>query len=176
MKYLLLLFLAGCPINREKFDRTPNGWHVHWEDQGTESTGLHTKAQLLALFDSSMERAIDECATQMNRTPQEIRSRAKDYDTLYTLVDNAWFEVNGGSVDAPDAAFAAGCVYGRHNLTVAFYSLKSVPNGTAIPTDSPSWTIHAGIAHPNSTFYGEEVDGQQFPALGFELTHYWGNP
>lgn len=176
---LVTLVLPACliPSSKDKYDRTPNGWHVHWKDQGTLATGLHDKTQLLALFDAAMARGIDECAALMNQPATAVYDRAKDYDTLYTLVDNAWFRVDGsGSADSPTASYASGIVYGRSNLTVAFYSLHSLPNGTPLPADAPAWTVHAGVDHPDQTYFGEEVDGQQYPALGYELTHYWGNP
>ncbi len=162
---VLTLLLGGCwQPGKKHHDRTPAGWEVKWEEQGTISTGLHTREQLYSLFDAAMVRGCAESDATMKLPAGTSMSRAKRYETLYTLVDNAWFPVGDG--------FAAGCVYGRHNLSVAFYSLKSVPNGT--PIIAPPWTLHQGIAHPDQTFYGEEVDGEQYPALGHELAHMNG--
>lgn len=164
--FLLLLPLGCANLNREKYDRTPNGWHVHWEDQGTLVTGIHNKVELYNLFDAAMSRAITECANQMGLSESDVYNRARDYDTLYSLVDNAWFQAVGGG-------YAGGEVIGRHNVTVAFYSLSSVPNGD--PFTAPPWTIHQGVDHPDRTYFGVEVDGEQYPTLGHELTHMNGN-
>lgn len=176
MKYLLyffttLLFFVGCsvPGGRDKFDRTPGGWHVHWLDQGTESTGLHTKAEILSLFDAAMERSFPECATHVGLPESYVRKAIHDRDALYTLVDNAWFAVGLGSSDAPNAVYASGLTEGRTHVTVAFYNLTSLLNGSTFPPEAPSWTFHAGIAHPDRTYFGVELDGLQYPALGYEL-------
>ncbi len=88
---LLLLTGNGCHP-REKYDRTPAGWHVHWEEQGTLTTGLHDKRQLYVLFDAAMERSLDECAARVNLPRGYVASKIRSNDALYTLIDNFYFQ------------------------------------------------------------------------------------
>jgi hypothetical protein len=175
MRYLILivpsLLLFGCPLNREKYDRTPAGWHVHLEDQGTIGTGLHDKAQLFALFDAAMERALDECAVKVGLDRGYCRSRIRKNDALYTLVDNFYFPVAPGSADAPTATFASGCTYNRYETTVAFYNKAAgtPADPSLVPPTAPSWTLKPSTTAPGLVYWGEERPGEQYPALGYEL-------
>jgi hypothetical protein len=164
----VLLLLAGCKP-REQYDRTPMGWHVHWEDQGTLVTGLHTKLQLFNLFDAAMERSFDECSARLNIPRAAVASTIKRNDALYELVDNFYFAVDPGSADAPDAVYASGITYNRVEVKVAFYSKFG---GTSTPPaysyDVPPWTVKQGPT-TGLWYWGAEADGQQYPALGYEL-------
>lgn len=171
MKYAwLLLLLTGCPLNREKFDRTPNGWHVHWLDSGTIATGLHTKPELFALFDAAMERSFPECAAKVGLPESYVRSKIRENDALYTLVDNFYFPIVDGipAVDAPSALFASGETLNRLEVWIAFYNkAPPVDFRAQVPKTAPPWTIKAGVSLP-VWYYGEELDGMQYPALGYE--------
>jgi hypothetical protein len=161
---------AGCklPGARDKYDRTPNGWHVRWKDQGTESTGLHTKAEILALFDSAMERAIPWCANYVGLDVGYVRSTIKKRDALYTLHDDSIFPAPLGSEDAPTQVWCSGLTWGRSFTEVAFYLWVSV-DPAAVPVDAPVWTIHQNPNHADKTIYGVEQAGNEFPALQYEL-------
>lgn len=165
---LLVIALAGCSVlNREKYDRTPAGWHVHWLDQGTLTTGLHSKAQLYELFDASMDRALLECATKVNLPTGYVINTIRDRDALYELHDNFYFAVAPGSADAPTAVYASGITYNRYLTGVAFYN-KAGP-ATNAPTDVIPWTIKASTSFPGQVYWGVETDGEQYPALSYEL-------
>ncbi len=169
---VLTLLLGGCklPGSRDTFDRTPNGWHVHWVDQGSLARGAHSKGQVLELFDAAMERSFPECALKVGLPEAYVRKTIKERDALYTLVDNFYFAVDPGSADAPDAVYATGCTYGRTHTTVAFYnkSLSGVVDPATIAPQVLPWTIKyspkAGL-----WYWGFEMDGDQYPALGYEL-------
>lgn len=172
MRYLLLLLilLGGCMLKREQYDRTPRGWHVHWVDQGTITTGLHSKFELMLLFDAAMERSMPECAAKVGLPESYVRGKISDNDALYTLVDNFYFPIVDGipAVDAPTAKYAAGETLSRIETYVAFYN-KQGPVVPPIPVAGPQWAQHISASFPGQVYYGSEVDGDQYPALGYEL-------
>lgn len=172
MKYAwLLLLLTGCPLNREKFDRTPNGWHVHWIDSGTIATGLHTKPELFALFDAAMERSFPECAAKVGLPESYVRSKIRENDALYTLVDNFYFPIVDGipAVDAPSALFASGETLNRLEVWVAFYNKKGPDLPVNVPIVSPPWVRRDSTTYPGQVFWGMQDPLNEYPALGYEL-------
>lgn len=177
---LTLLLLSGChlPWDREQYDRTPNGWHVHWKEQGTITTGLHSRLELYSLFDAAMERSFPECAAKVGLPESYVRSKIRKNDALYTLVDDFFFKVEGGpAVDAPNALYATGETEDRIEVIIAFYDKDQDtslnPDGAVtpamVPVSAPSWSLKASTKYPGLVYYGIELDGQQYPALGYEL-------
>lgn len=182
MKHLLpvlvLALLAGCPLSREKYNRTPGGWHVHWQDQGTVATGIHSPLELFVLFDQAMAQAIPWCANYVNLPADYVAHKLRDNDALYTLVDDFFFPVPYGSAsDAPTATAATGETFDRIEVEIAFwnrdrdYTLN--PDGavtpTMVPATAPSWTLKASVKYPGLVYYGVEIPGSEYPALGYEL-------
>jgi hypothetical protein len=172
-KTLALLFLAslgfGCPL-REKDDRTPAGWKVKWHEQGTLSLGLHDKAQLYALFDAAMDRGIQEVQTGWGFDAGYVRHKLRENDALYHLVDNFYFPVIGGPpVDVPDAKYASGETLDRFEVYIAFYDKQGPDDPANVPAASPGWTLKDSTSYPGKVYWGMELDGQQYPATGYEL-------
>jgi hypothetical protein len=169
VKYLALslLLLTGCPI-KKKGDRTPNGWLVSWEEEGTISTGLHTRLELYTLFDAAMERAFPWVATKVGLPESYVRHKIKDNDSIYYLRDDSIFQVDPGSTDAPNAVWASGLTLGRTHTRVAFYEWVSV-DPSAVPVTAPVWTIHPNPNHADKTIYGDDQAGNEFPALNYEM-------
>ncbi len=57
-------------------------------------------------------------------------------------------------------------------MSVAFYNKQ----GPALPADVPPdalstlpWTLKPSTSYPGQLYWGAELDGQQYPALGYEL-------
>jgi hypothetical protein len=168
-----LLLLTGCnlPWDREKYDRTPAGWHVHWLERGTLEAGLHSRLQLYQLFDAAMERSFPECATKVGLPESKIRSTIRENDALYTLVDSFYFNDIGQPTDANGTTTASGETLDRFEVYVAFFN-RDAPgpvDPNAVPVDAPSWTIKPSVSFPGKVYYGEEDLGNQYPALGYEL-------
>ena len=165
---LVLLLLIGCPLTKKKGDRTPNGWLVSWEEEGTISTGLHTRLELYTLFDAAMERAFPVCAAKVGLPESYVRHKIKDNDSIYYLRDDSIVQAEPGSADAPNAVWASGVTYGRTHTRVAFYEWVSV-DPAAVPVDAPVWTIHQNPNHADKTIYGADQAGNEFPALVYEI-------
>jgi hypothetical protein len=168
---ILALCLSGCPLKDKKADRTPNGWRVKWKEQGTLTTGLHTQAEVYALFDAAMERSFPECAAKVGLPEGYIRSVIQDRDALYTLVDNFYWYVGPGSQDSPNTVYASGVTFSRYDTWVAFYNKAAASPAlpTAVPVNAPSWTLKDSTSFPGQVYWGEERPGEQYPALGYEL-------
>lgn len=167
---MTVLLLPACliPNSKDRYDRTPNGWHVHWLEQGTITTGLHSKLQVLVQFDVAMERSFPECAAKVGLPEDYVRRTIRDRDALYTLHDDSIFQVAPGSADNPTGTWASGLEVGRTHSEVAYYLWISVAPA-AVPVDAPGWTLHQNPNRPAETIYGKEVDGGWYPALGYEL-------
>jgi hypothetical protein len=165
----LVLLAPACLIHKP--ERTPAGWKVKWEEQGTITTGLHTRLEVFQLFDAAMDRAVVECATLLSLDPGYVHHRIKDDDATYTLVDNFYFPIIGGmaAVDAPDAQFASGETLDRVEVWVAFYSKAGPALPADVPTNAPPWTLRASTTYPGQNWWGTEIQGQQYPALWYEL-------
>jgi len=163
--------LSGCSTFgvTEKYDRTPAGWHVHWIDHGTISTGRHSRSELYAAFDAAMERSFTEAAAKVNLSRDYVAKTIRHRDALYTLHDDSIFEVASGSADAPNAVDASGETGGRSHTAVAYFLWVSVKNGTAIPAGTAPWTVHPNPNHADETIYGTEPADRLYPALGYEL-------
>lgn len=162
--------LLGCPTDRERYDRTPNGWHVHWEERGTVTTGLHSKLQLYQLFDSAMERGIQEVHDGWGFDLAYVRHVLRERDALYTLVDNFYFPVIGGPAqDDPTAQYASGETLNKFEVYVAFYNKGGPDTPEKVPADAPSWTLKDSVSFPGKVYWGAEIDGHQYPATGYEL-------
>lgn len=173
MKILLilsLLFLSACNTFglTEQYDRTPEGWHVHWLEHGTLLSGAHTRLELYNMFDAAMIRSIAECSKKVNLPEDYIRKSIKERDALYTLYDDSIFPVAPGSADAPTAVWASGMTSGRSNTSIAFYLWVSV-DPTQVPKNAHSWTIHPNPNHSDKMIYGADQPGNEYPALGYEL-------
>lgn len=168
---IALLLLAGCnlPWDREKYDRTPNGWHVHWTEQGTILTGLHDHLQLYSLFDAAMERSFPECAAKVGLPESYVRSKIRDNDALYTLVDNFHFTDIGQPTDANGTTEASGETLDRVEVWVAFYNKAGPDIPANVPATAPSWTLKSSTSFPGQVYWGVETPGGQYPALGYEL-------
>lgn len=173
------LLAVGCgilPGTREEFDRTPAGWHVHWIENGTITSGLRTREELFTRFDATMEAAIPWCATKVGLPVDYVRKTIRDRDALYTLHDDCMFRVDPGSVDAPTATWASGATDGRTHTRIAYYLWRPVKSN-ATPVDPllteartlRPWTIHQSPTNSDEIIFSVEEEGHYYPALDYEL-------
>jgi hypothetical protein len=183
MKTVRVLFLLtlgvpmaflGCPGAGTKPDRTPNGWAVRWHEQGMLVSGRHDKYQLYALFDAAMTRAELEVEAAHGIPAAQVEAKFRSWDTVFHLVDHYHFKPIGTPVDFPNAIFATGEEVSRYEYWLAFFSPSAgSPDLAGIPADAPAWTIHYSDTYA-TYFWGVEIDGNQYPALGYELGHAFG--
>lgn len=170
---LLVLALSACRDDLDRADHTPAGWPVRWKEQGTLAQGFHTKAEIYDLFDAAMIRAADEVELAHGIRAAAVLKRARR-GGLFVLVDH-WHFPAAGAIDVPGEGFASGMIDGGSNVTVAFYNRAGGGSYAASnePQISRGWMIYYGPV-TGFLYWGDEVDGRQFPALGYELAHEWG--
>ncbi len=146
------LSIVGCRRLREsdydKADRTPDGWHVEYDDQG--SSAYWSTADVYRDFDRRM---------------REIGSPYAG-GILYILVDNTRFWVDSAQ------AWASG-MYTGTRIYVAVYPDQSLTPGSEFPSDSLPWTRHVGTVTGN-LYFGVWPPEPSFPALEHELEHAAG--
>ena len=154
MKALVLLLiptcLLGCPIDREsdydRADRTPDGWHVEYGDQG--SAAYWSRSDVYAEFDRRM---------------REINSPYAG-GILYQLIDHTHFPIDG--------VYAVGAFTGQR-IIVAVYPTSSLPAGSDFPPESLPWTRRIGQT-TGLTYFATWPPAPSFPALEHELEHAAG--
>jgi len=179
--FLILIFPSmlfgsgGCA--KDPYDRadvTPAGWHVTWTDAGTVTSGLHTKDQIYDLFDAAMVRAAGQVETIYGIPSVHVLNRARNGKRVHDLRDGFAFLVVGSPSDFPNAVYASGEIMSG-KMILAFWSLDpgAATDPSLIPSSAPLWTV---LRSPSTGLYrwGLEVEGDQFPALWYELGHQWG--
>lgn len=160
-----LLGLTGCPFDRwfeesdyRKADKTPNGWHVNYGDQGTVGGGHATLVEVYADFDAAMDRtyvALGQAAWDVVR----------DRKVVFELVDHTRFPIQG--------VYATGAYDGGDGIIVAMYATQSAPPGSPFPAQALPWTCRIGTV-TGTTYWGQREGNVPFPALEHEIGHALG--
>jgi len=140
---------------------TPDGFVLHWHDQGSRARGL----DIAALYDE----AVRPGALHLEKygiTPDQIR-KALPSIKVHGIDD---FMV---PTQASETGYAAGGYDERYRiLTLPLYSVKRLKADAPFPADAPPWTCR----RRQQPYVDEAVCGElrfPFPALGHELGHHF---
>ncbi len=173
-KLILLLAVAlvlpACEDDGEhdrdyrRADKTPSGFHVQFDDQGTLSTGLMTKAKVYALFDKAFVEAGDIFEVKNGVPLQSFLAAPHDQRLVFRIVDHwHYYSVHNGWV--------SGEHYGEGTLLLSFWAQRLKPLG-AVANPWTLWTNGTG-----QTYYGDLPGGAGFrDIIIHEMGHVFFGP
>lgn len=166
---LLLLVVVSCSCEDEydrdydRADRTPGGLHVQFDDLGTLSTGLSTKAEVYRVFDAVFLEAGKAFEVKHGIALQNYLSAPHDHKIVFRLIDGWHFY-------SPTNGWIEGEAYGRETILLSWWNKRLYPLAAQIQNP---WTISPDLS--GVLYYGDRP-GQIRDLIAHEMGHVFFGP
>jgi hypothetical protein len=169
---LLAFFLPACDDDYEgehdrdyrRADKTPSGFHVQFDDLGTLSTGLMTKAEIYRLFDEAFLAAGDIFEVKNGVPLQSFLSAPHDHRIVFRIIDH-WHYFS------PYNGWVPGEAFGRETILLSFWTQRLKPFGQ-VTNPWTLWTNPTG-----QTYVGAFPGAGSFtPLIVHEMGHVFFGP